>query len=92
MDFSKIKALIDTMPKRGIPFFELIVTKDNEEVFNHRVGFSDIEQRKPFESNDLFWLFSASKVITCVAAMRLIDEEKLNLSDPVYKLYRIMPI
>jgi len=85
MDFSKIKALIDTMPKRGIPFFELIVTKDNEEVFNHRVGFSDIEQRKPFESNDLFWLFSASKVITCVAAMRLIDEEKLNLSDPVYK-------
>lgn len=85
MDFSKVKALIDTMPKRGIPFFELIVTKNNKEVFNHRVGVSNVEQTKPFSSNDLFWLFSASKVITCVAAMRLIDEGKLNLTDPVFK-------
>lgn len=85
MDFSKIKALIDTMPNRGIPFFELIVTKDNKEVFNYRTGFSDKEQKKPFEGNDLFWLFSTTKVITCVAAMRLIDEGKLNLSDPVSK-------
>lgn len=85
MDFSKVKALIDTMPKRGIPFFELIVTKDNKEVFSHRVGYSDKEQRKPFTSDDLYWLFSTSKVITCVAAMRLIDEGKLNLSDPVSK-------
>ena len=85
MDFSKIKALIDTMPKRGIPFFELIVTKDGHEVFNHRVGCSDKEQRKPFEKTDLFWLFSTSKVITCVAAMRLVDEGVLKLSDPVSK-------
>ena len=85
MDFSKLTALIDTMPKRGIPFFELIVTKDNKEVYNHRAGFSDKDNTKPFASNDLFWLFSTSKVITCVAALRLIDEGKLNLSDPVSK-------
>ncbi|MBO5262153.1 MAG: beta-lactamase family protein [Clostridia bacterium] len=85
MDFSKIKALIDTMPKRGIPFFELVVTKDNKEVFSHKVGYSDSEQAVPFKSDDLYWLFSTSKVITCVAAMRLIDEGKLNLSDPVSK-------
>ena len=85
MDFSKVEALIDTMPKRGIPFFELIVTKDGKEVFSHRVGYSDEKQIKPFESNDLYWLFSTSKVITCVAAMRLIDEGKLKLSDPVSK-------
>ena len=85
MDFSKVKKLIDTMPLRGIPFFELIVTKDGHEVFNHRVGFSDKAQVKPFEDNDLYWLYSSSKVITCVAAMRLVDEGKLNLSDPVSK-------
>ena len=85
MDFSKVKKLIDTMPKRGIPFFELIVTKDEQEVFNHRVGCSDSAQSKPFESNDLYWLYSTSKVITCVAAMRLVDEGKINLNDPVSK-------
>lgn len=85
MDFSKVKKLIDTMPQRGIPFFELAVTKDGKEVFRHRVGYSDPEQKKPFEKDDLYWLFSTTKVITCVAALRLIEEGKLNLSDPVSK-------
>ena len=85
MSFSKIKRLIDTMPKRGIPFFELIVTKDGNEVFKHKVGVSRVEENKPFSENDLYWLYSASKIITCVAAMRLVEEGKLNLSDPVSK-------
>lgn len=85
MDFSKITKLIDTMPRRGIPFFELIVTKDGNEVYRHRVGKSDKNQEKSFDANDLYWLFSSSKVITCVAAMRLLDEGKIKLSDPVSK-------
>ena len=85
MDFSKVKKLIDTMPKRGIPFFELAVTKDGQEVFRHRVGFSDPEQKKPFEKDDLYWLFSTTKIITCVAALRLVEEGKIKLSDPVSK-------
>ena len=85
MDFSKVKKLIDTMPMRGIPFFELIVTKDGEQVFRHKVGCSDAEQKKPLADNDLYWLYSTSKLITCVAAMRLVEDGKLNLSDPVSK-------
>ena len=85
MNFSDVKRLVDTMPMRGIPFFELVVTKDGEEVFRHRVGNSDKENSKPLSEKDLYWLFSTSKVITCVAAMRLIDQGKLFLDDPVYK-------
>ena len=85
MDFTQVKRLVDTMPERGIPFFELIVTKDGQEVFRHRVGNSDPKQEKPFEKDDLYWLFSATKVVTCVCAMRLVDEGKINLSDPVSK-------
>ncbi len=85
MNFSKLDALIDTMPQRGIPFFELIVTKDGNEVYRHRVGYSDAEQKKTFEKDDLYWLFSTTKVITCVAALRLVEEGKISLSDPVSK-------
>ena len=85
MDFSKLTSLIDTMPKRGIPFFELIVTKDGKEVYNRKIGYSNESKSKPFNKDDLYWLFSSTKVITCVAAMRLIDEGKLNLNDPVSK-------
>lgn len=85
MDFSKLERLIDTMPSRGIPFFELIVTKDGDEVYRHRAGYSDPDRTRAFGEKDLYWLFSSTKVITCVAAMRLIDEGKLNLCDPVSK-------
>ena len=85
MDFTDVKRLIDTMPLRGIPFFELIVTKDGYEVFRHRVGYSDAKQEKPFEGNDLYWLYSTSKLITCVSAMQLIEKGILKLDDPVSK-------
>lgn len=85
MDFSKVERLIDTMPQRGIPFFELIVTKNGDEIYRHRVGYSDESLSKSFEETDLYWLFSSTKVITCVAAMRLVDEGKLKLDDPVSK-------
>lgn len=85
MDFSKIEKLIDTMPMRGIPFFELIVTKDGNEVYRHRTGISKVETKKPFAKDDLYWLYSTTKVVTCVAAMRLVEAGKIKLNDPVSK-------
>lgn len=85
MDFTKVKKLVETMPKRGIPFFELAVSKDGKEVYRQRVGFSDGEQKKPFEADDLYWLYSTTKVITCTCAMRLLEQGKIKLSDPVSK-------
>ncbi|MBQ8146078.1 MAG: beta-lactamase family protein [Clostridia bacterium] len=85
MNFTDVKRLIDTMPLRGIPFFELIVTKDGDEVFRHRVGYSDAKQEKLFETDDLYWLYSTSKLITCVSAMQLVDKGIIKLDDPVSK-------
>ena len=36
-------------------------------------------------NRDIYWIFSATKVITCIAAMRLVEEGRLNLDDPVSK-------
>ncbi len=83
MNFSKLEQLIDTMPQRGIPGCDLAVTKDGKTVFRHSAGYSDEAKTKPVAPTDLYWIFSASKVITCVAAMRLVEEGKLNLDDPV---------
>ena len=85
MDFSKVTNLIDTMPKRGIPFFHLIVTKDGHEVYNHLSGFSDEKLEKPLNRENLYWLFSVSKIATCVCAMQLVEKGLLKLDDPVSK-------
>lgn len=85
MDFSDVTALIDTMPKRGIPFFDLVVCKDSKIIYRHKVGKSDVKGEKELEDNDLYWLYSTSKITTCVCALRLLERGVIKLSDPVSK-------
>lgn len=85
MDFSKLDQYLEEMPQRGIPACELAVTRDGEQIYRKSVGFSDFEGKRPTSEKDLYWIFSASKVITCTAAMRLVEEGKLSLADPVSK-------
>lgn len=83
MQFSRLEQLIDSMPQRGIPTCDLAVTIDGEQVFRRAAGFSDEQKTKPVSPDDLYWIFSASKLITCTAAMQLIEQGKLSLDDPV---------
>lgn len=85
MDFSKLTKLLDEMPKRGIPFMDLVVTKDGKEVYRHLVGNSDYENKKPLERTDLYWLYSGTKVVTCTCALQLVERGLISLDDPVYK-------
>jgi CubicO group peptidase (beta-lactamase class C family) len=48
-------------------------------------GFRDLGQRLPMEKDTICRIWSMSKVITSVAAMMLVEEGKLVLSDPVSK-------
>ncbi|HWQ90424.1 MAG TPA: serine hydrolase domain-containing protein, partial [Clostridia bacterium] len=48
-------------------------------------GFADIESKKPFTSDTLFWIASMTKPVTGVAVLMLQDEGKLDVSDPVAK-------
>ena len=83
MDFSKLDKLIDTMPSRGIPACDLAITQYGEPVYRRMAGYADLAGTRPVSDRDLYWIHSATKVITCVAAVRLIEEGKLSLEDPV---------
>lgn len=85
MDFSKIDAYLATLPDCGIPAAELAVTKDGKTVYRGAVGFADAAKTRPVSNRDLYWIFSATKIVTCTAAMRLLEQGKIALSDPVSK-------
>lgn len=85
MNFSKLDSFMKKMPERGYPGCELAVAKDGEIVYRTGVGFSNGAKTKPVSNQDLYWIFSATKVITCIAAMRLWEEGKFDLNDPVSK-------
>ena len=85
MDFSKLDLFMEQMTARGIPACELSVTRDGECVYRKCVGYSDVAGTKPTCNRDIYYIYSATKVLTCISALRLIEEGKLSLDDPVSK-------
>ncbi len=50
-----------------------------------RAGWRDIESRLPIEQDTIFRIASMTKPITSVAALMLVDEGRIALSDPISK-------
>ncbi len=85
MNFDELKNYIDKLVANSVPEAQIIVRKDGKEVFRHIAGYSDAAKTKPARYDDLFWLFSMSKVYTMTAAMRLVEQGKIALDDEVSK-------
>lgn len=84
-DFSKLTAYIDSLKNIGIPLSGIEVKKENKVIYRHFSGFRDKEHTVPFDDESLCAIYSATKVITCIALMRLVEEGKISLDDPVSK-------
>ena len=49
------------------------------------VGYADSAAKKPMAMDNVFWIASMTKPMTCTAFMMLVDEGKVNVDDPVEK-------
>lgn len=85
MNFSKLDSYLETLKHTGIPACELIITHKGDTVYHKCAGFSNADGTTPTSENDIYWLYSATKVITCIAAMRLVERGIISLDDPVSK-------
>ncbi|MBE6555326.1 MAG: beta-lactamase family protein [Ruminococcaceae bacterium] len=83
MNFKNLDQFIKQLPELGVPACELAVTYEGNTVYHETVGYANVAEQRPASKNDLRWLFSCTKVMTCIAAMRLVEEGKLSISDPV---------
>ena len=83
MNFQAMDAFLADMMAYGIPAMEVAVTKDGKTVYHKAVGYADAAGTRPSATTDIRWLFSCTKVMTCIAAMRLVEEGRLALNAPV---------
>ena len=86
--FNKIDDLVNKAIEDSVfPGVSLLIAKDGKVLYNKAFGFYtyDIDS-KPITTKTIFDLASVSKVMgTTFAAMKLVDEKKLNLEDYVVK-------
>ncbi len=76
MNFKALQHFMDTLPSRGIPTADLVVMEGHEERFRHQVG-------KPLTGHELYFMYSCTKLVTCVAAMQLFEQGKFLMNDPI---------
>lgn len=81
MDFSKLSSILDQMLEAGIPGYDCAVFYRHEPVFRRFAGYSDREEKKPMTGDLLYYIYSASKVITATAALQLVEQKKIQLND-----------
>ena len=73
----KVKKYMDKLAvEKGLPLLDLSVWKENKPLFRYTAKGT---------GKELLYLYSATKPITVVCAMRLVEEGKLDLDDPVGK-------
>ena len=83
MDFSALTAYLDSLKDVGMPGCDLAVYRDHRKIYRHHAGFRDREAGVPMDGNEVFRLYSATKLHTCTAALQLIEQGKMRLDDPV---------
>jgi N-acyl-D-amino-acid deacylase len=77
------KTISDFMKARAIPGGAVAVMRDGKLIYARGFGYADVENNKPVQPDALFRIASISKTITAAAIMKLVEEGKLDLSDPV---------
>ena len=83
MNFDRLTDFLDYLPQWRIPGVDMMVAVDGETVYRHQAGWRDVENKIPMRGDELYWIYSASKVITCAAALQLYEQGKYLLNDPV---------
>lgn len=85
MNFSKLDDFIKSLPACGIPGCDVAVTHHGKLIYRGAAGYSDKDMTKPVSATDLYRMYSVTKVTTCIAAMRLVEQGVISLDDPVSK-------
>ena len=82
------KGFCDSFLKMGVPGFDLAIYKDGECILRYMNGYSNIENKVKMNGKERYNIYSASKVITCTAALQLWEKGLFSLED---KLSDYMP-
>lgn len=83
MNFIPLTRFIDRITAWRIPWAEVLVMHRNETVFRYRAGYADLEAKTPINENQIIYLYSLTKILTCTAALQLVEKGAILLDDPL---------
>ena len=84
MDFTPLKNCLDHIQEEyKVPGFDCVVYKEHEVLFRYFAGMQDKENKIPMKGDELYFIFSMTKLVTVVSALQLFEKGKIGLDDRV---------
>ena len=68
-----------------IPGAVALIRRNNKIIYNKAFGYSDVENKIMYSTDDIFRIASMTKAVTSLAVLMLWEEGKFNLDDPIEK-------
>lgn len=82
MNFDKVIQLMDdSMKSHHVPFSDIAIVHKGKIIFRYMNGACDDERKVAVKGDELYFLYSATKPITCTAALQLLEKGKIRLED-----------
>lgn len=86
MKFENLKNYIDELVSDPLrPSADVIVYRDHELLFRYFKGVMDVDNGGEIKGDELYFIYSMTKMITCCCALQLLEQGKYNLDDPISK-------
>lgn len=86
MQFVNLKKCIDKIVSDyNTPSGDVAVYQNHKLLFRYFTGMSDIENNKQISGNELYIIFSMTKMLTCACALQLLEQGKYTLDDKLSK-------
>ena len=86
MGFERLTEYLDSLKEGyGVPGLDCQVMKDHQVLYRHSAGYSDFVGKRPVTGNELYDLYSCTKVVTMLAVMQLVEQGKIGLEDELSK-------
>ena len=75
---------MDDMAQNHSPGNAAAVYLNGSLVFRYACGYSDLDAKTPLLGDELFNIYSCSKIATAVAGVQLLEQGIIRLNDPLY--------
>ncbi len=79
-------AMPDLLQRWSIPGASVAIARKGKLVYSRGFGWADKEHWQPVKPNSMFRIASISKSITAVAALKLVEQGRLKLTDKAFEI------
>lgn len=83
MNYDNLTNFLDKITSWRIPGAVCRINSHGKEVYEYHCGYSDLSSGKLMHGDELFNLYSLTKLITCVSALQLFEKGEFLMNDPL---------